>query len=131
MRLQAEMSRYSICLPLHHQVVPQSMVAVVFMVGRCHADGTLIKASRLELSVWSEYFYRLLYRHQGEEITMEDVDPETLGTLVRAMFEKEVSASHLLCSCTKLPMLKFLWMCMVEKASAMMTSLLGDLTPAQ
>ena len=63
---------------------------MISMIDRCHADGTLIKASRLELSVWSEHFYRLLYRHQGEEITIEDADPETLGTLVRAMFEKEV-----------------------------------------
>ena len=38
-----------------------------------------------------EHFYKLLYRHQGEEITIEDADPETLGTLVRAMYEKEVS----------------------------------------
>ena len=86
------------------------MIIVVLMVDddNSHADGTLIKASRLELSVWSKYFYKLLYRHQGEEITMENVDPETLGTLVRAMFEKEVYASQVPCSCIQLKISAFL-----------------------
>ena len=73
----------------------------------------------MELSVWSEHFYKLLYRHQGEEITIEDADPETLGTLVRAMYEKEVSPIYTIFDSEKDDRPKFYEPCFLRQTGSL------------
>lgn len=59
------------------------------------ADGRAIHASRLEISVWSEYFHKMLSDLGKEEIKVEEADPEVLESLIRAIYEREVICSHL------------------------------------
>lgn len=54
------------------------------------ADGSIIQANRLELSVWSDHFYQLFTSHQEAEFQISNADSEDLETLVRALYEKEV-----------------------------------------
>ena len=78
--------RHASCWTYHSAYLPPSSTKSFHI-----ADGTVIKANRLELSVWSDHFHRLLSSSHDGELKIADADPEVLGTLVRALYEKEVS----------------------------------------
>ena len=57
------------------------------------ADGVVIKATKLELSVWSDFFRTHLLSEKGhDELEIAQADSETVGTLVRSLYEKEVGS---------------------------------------